>query len=510
VGCAALAALVAVGLALATRADAYVYWSGSDAIGRAGLNGSGVNQRFVATAGGVFAEPAGVAVDGAHIYWGGNRPVSARIGRASLDGSGANEDFIAGLPGSGLAGLAVDGTHVYWADSRRNSIGRANLDGSGVNQSFIAGASNPRGVAVDGAHVYWANFSTNTIGRANLDGSGVNQSFIAGASLPYGIAVDRAHVYWANSRTIGRSRLDGSGVDQSFVAARGWSVAVDKQHIYWTASRTPGSAAIGRASLAGSGADENFIANVSGGWVAVDALPSNAFSFGRTRVLADGSAQLELRVPGPGALSGEDAAGGRKARAARRKKRRSAMIKRVRTRAAKAGTVTLTLRPTAAAQRLLRRGRAVPVKVKVAFTPTGGSRATKTTRITLRKTKSSEGCRVANSGGITTTGGDKATFSGNARVRRGPKGNETYEDRGPATPLKVKSFKVLAIKCNRSGTRASILGTAKVSGRGSVDSRIDVADRGKTGRNDTYRIRLTNVYDSGNQRLEQGNVRIRR
>jgi hypothetical protein len=151
----------------------------------------------------------------------------------------------------------------------------------------------------------------------------------------------------------------------------------------------------------------------------------------------------------------------------------------------------------------------------VTFTPSGGIPASKTTRITLRKARtwvpprtSSEGCKVTNSGRITSAGGDIATFGGNAPVKRGPKGEETYEDRGPATPLKVKSIEILAVKCNRSRTQASIFGTAKISGQGPVDLRIDVADRGKTGTTDTYRIRLTNGYNSGEQKLEQGDVQI--
>jgi hypothetical protein len=127
-----------------------------------------------------------VAVDPAHLYWANS--LTDTIGRANLDGTGVNQSFVRG---AGLScGLAVDGAHLYWANGLSNTIGRANLDGTGVNQSFIIGAHAPCGVAVDQANLYWTNGDDGTIGRANLDGSGPNQSFIGGGLRPCGVAVD--------------------------------------------------------------------------------------------------------------------------------------------------------------------------------------------------------------------------------------------------------------------------------------------------------------------------------
>ena len=197
---------------LAAQADAFIYWtsSNSNAIGRANLDGTGVNQSFITGASG----PAGVAVDGQHVYWANNS--NGPIGRANLDGTGVNQSFItAQFPD----GVAVDGQHVYWTNLQSTTIGRANLDGTGVDQSFITADSDPSGVAVDGQHIYWSNFNSGTVGRSNLDGTGVDQSFITGASHPDGVAVDGQHVYWTNlgNGTIGRSNLDGSGVNQRFI-----------------------------------------------------------------------------------------------------------------------------------------------------------------------------------------------------------------------------------------------------------------------------------------------------
>jgi hypothetical protein len=217
---------------LAAQADAFVYWSESNgSIGRANLDGTGVNESFITGAGG----PGALAVDGQHVYWANFD--SGTIGRANLDGTGVNQYF---LDAAGVAtGVAVDGQHIYWGSYTTvhtvlSMIGRANLDGTGV-EGIVGGAGQVRGLAVDGQHVYWADYF-NTIGRVNLDGTDGNLSFIpdADSSIPRtggldGVAVDGQHVYWNGSGTIERANLDGTGVDQSFITTANspTGVAVD-------------------------------------------------------------------------------------------------------------------------------------------------------------------------------------------------------------------------------------------------------------------------------------------
>jgi len=90
-----------------------------------------------------------VAVDSGHIYWTNNNfgPPST-IGRANLDGTGVNQNFIMFVAGQGVA---VDSGHIYWTNAGVgvNTIGRANLDGTGVNQSFITLTTSLFMVAVD-------------------------------------------------------------------------------------------------------------------------------------------------------------------------------------------------------------------------------------------------------------------------------------------------------------------------------------------------------------------------
>ena len=100
---------------------------------------------------GALALPTSAA---AFVYWahGGRRDRPRQPRR-----SGVNKSFITGVFG---CGVAVDGAHIYWGDQWDDRIGRANLDGSGVDQRLHhRDRAGTCGVAVDGAHVYWANQS---------------------------------------------------------------------------------------------------------------------------------------------------------------------------------------------------------------------------------------------------------------------------------------------------------------------------------------------------------------
>jgi hypothetical protein len=122
---------------------------------------------------------------------------------------------------------------------------------------------------------------------------------------------------------------------------------------------------------------------------------------------------------------------------------------------------------------------------------------------------STAGCKVTYGGRITATNGDKGTFGGNAEAD-GLKGEEEYQDHGPAADVNVHSINVQAVTCNAAGTSASIFGTATVNGAGTFDYRIDVVDKGEPGAgSDTHRIRLSNGYDSGVQTLAGGNIQLR-
>lgn len=121
---------------------------------------------------------------GGYVYWTAN---GSTFGRANLNGTAANQRFIAGASRPRM--LAVTARYIYWA-SDNNTIGRANRNGTAVNQRFIIGASGPVGVAVNSNHVYWANNGTGTIGRANLNGTGAEQRLLTARGHPRGVAVN--------------------------------------------------------------------------------------------------------------------------------------------------------------------------------------------------------------------------------------------------------------------------------------------------------------------------------
>lgn len=151
-------------------------------------------------------------------------------------------------------------------------------------------------------------------------------------------------------------------------------------------------------------------------------------------------------------------------------------------------------------------GPGLPATVVITAT-VQGTTATGTATKIFALPGSTEGCKVTYGGRITAANGDRATFGGNAKAD-GPKGNENYQDHGPATPMHVKSSEVLVVTCSADGTSASIFGTATVDGAGTFGFRIDVRDLGEPGASDRYRIRLSNGYDSGDRQLEGGNIQI--
>jgi hypothetical protein len=129
----------------------HIYWGNylNNSIGRANLNGLNVELDFIEGA----DAPCGVAVDGAHVYWtnsgfSGNNSApydGTTIGRANLDGTGVNPSFI--TTGQGPFGIAVHASHLYWDTFFDFRIRRATLGGGGIsNLGFTA---NGAGVAVD-------------------------------------------------------------------------------------------------------------------------------------------------------------------------------------------------------------------------------------------------------------------------------------------------------------------------------------------------------------------------
>ncbi len=228
-----------------TGVAASIYWTNSsetstNSIGRANLDGTGVDQSFIT---GLSRDSPGVAVDSRHIYWANTdlqTTDAGTIGRANLDGTGINQSLITVGEDWAPSGVAVDSSHVYWTNLGTGFVSRANLDGTEPNTNFIIGHAFAYAVAVDADHIYWADYQEGQIGRANLDGTGVDENFITfppSTTSIAGLAVDAGHMYWTDEyvNAIGRANLDGTGVDQSFITVSSpFGLAVDAGHIYWT------------------------------------------------------------------------------------------------------------------------------------------------------------------------------------------------------------------------------------------------------------------------------------
>ena len=234
-----------------------------------------------------FAAPAAAG----KIYW--TNAKNGAVGRANLDGTHVDRRFIRGA--ETRWDVAVNAAHVYW--TTRRGIGRSNLNGGALDLGFITGGDRTYGVAVDGAHVYWA--SEQPIGRADLDGMGVDQGFITPArdalrgggrlrtrllgpqrdrarqprrhggggalhhrpAVPLRAGGERpARLLVRPATLIGRANLDGTHVDKRFITRAGdpCGVAVNGRHVYWTINRPAGNA-IGRARLNGTHMDRRFI-----------------------------------------------------------------------------------------------------------------------------------------------------------------------------------------------------------------------------------------------------------
>src|SRR5437867_10198148 len=95
---------------------------------------------------------------GAFIYWTGPNAdgTASQIGRANLDGSNPQPGFI-GIGSFQADSVAVDAHHIYWANmslppgiSGVGTIAVANLDGSGVRARLVTTNGIPGGVGVHG------------------------------------------------------------------------------------------------------------------------------------------------------------------------------------------------------------------------------------------------------------------------------------------------------------------------------------------------------------------------
>jgi virginiamycin B lyase len=204
----------------------------------------------------------------AYVYWGDYQ--GGMIGRANLDGTAVEDGFI--QTGGNPDAVAVTASHIYWANETGGSIGRANLDGTAVEPNFIAGINEPSAVAVSPSFIYWSSFGANEIGRANLDGTAKKLNFITGAETPCSIALDSGHIYWGTvqfTSFVGRAPLAGSPAEPEWVNLHSYApcgLATNSANVFVADTGFLGASAheIGRITIANKNFDPSMIGEAEG------------------------------------------------------------------------------------------------------------------------------------------------------------------------------------------------------------------------------------------------------
>jgi hypothetical protein len=240
----------------------YIYWvlRNERRIGRANLDGTGVNTNFIvlpSTTEPYGGTPGGITTDGVHLYWTVESDEAVLVGfvsKATLDGTMVSRVLVS--TGPRPVGITASGGQLYWANTDGNTIGTASTEGAGLRQDFITNTSQPYGVEVAGGYIYYANFANGkSIGRANINGSDQNPNYIittASAPVPEqgvtGLTTDGTFLYWANyvsnsNSTIGRYRLgsDPATIDNNYLKGLAANpvkapvgLAVTPNYLYWT------------------------------------------------------------------------------------------------------------------------------------------------------------------------------------------------------------------------------------------------------------------------------------
>ncbi len=239
------------------QGSAKIYWTESDKIRRANLDGSNVEDILTE-----LESPRDIALDlhNRKMYWVKTFSDTPKISRANLDGSNMEVIFNREeqnvkqnkhLHSPGCIAIDTKASKIYWGNWRGLwGISRADNDGSNIEDIKIKpldGAGAIFGRIVDAESIeldlksgkmYWADSFNDNIGRANLDGS--NYEELGTTPAPLGLALDlrNRHVYWTDPflDRIERSFLNGNNVETLLTELnRPTDIALDlrSQKMYW-------------------------------------------------------------------------------------------------------------------------------------------------------------------------------------------------------------------------------------------------------------------------------------
>jgi hypothetical protein len=114
------------------------------------------------------------------------------------------------------------------------------------------------------------------------------------------------------------------------------------------------------------------------------------------------------------------------------------------------------------------------------------------------------GCKITGGGSIAGTSGGEGKFSVNAHAT-GLKGQNAYRDAGAGVDF--RSTQLLSVTCSVDSKQGTING-AGFDGNNPVTFTIDVVDNGEPGKNDTFKIALSDGYSNGPKKLLRGNIQV--
>jgi hypothetical protein len=388
---AAIALLVLPPLASAN----FVYWAsgGQTTIGRAKLNGTGVNNAFISG----LSNVGGVAVDSKYIYWTQGLGTTSTIGRANLDGTGVNPNFIPHASGvqdfdnpPAHAGIAVNSSSIFWNNTGSGFIGKANIDGSSPVGNLVQTGPDPScGIAADQNFVYWLDTGLGqSVGRATVDGNNRQTGFISGATGSCGLAIDSNSLYWGSTtKAVGRAPAAGGGANNSFIpsavpaANAVCGVAVNSQYVFW--GNSGASDFIGRANLSGSGSNPSLIAGPTDPCLPA-AAPANKITVTSiAHKKKKGTAAISAKIPGAGQVTLNQASTPPDSNAV------ASSVKQVGLTLTQSGSFKLAVKPKGKTAKKLKKqvkkkGRGkVKVKVFIHFVPAGVTGVPNTKPVTV-------------------------------------------------------------------------------------------------------------------------------
>jgi hypothetical protein len=117
--------------------------------------------------------------------------------------------------------------------------------------------------------------------------------------------------------------------------------------------------------------------------------PSNAITIGSKIVFKSGVTVLSITVPGPGQLVVAPSTAGARAAArgaeAAKKKKKPVLVKTAKLTVKAAGVVKVSIKPTKAGKKVLRKKGRIKQKMRITFTPTGGTASVHTKTITIKR-----------------------------------------------------------------------------------------------------------------------------